>query len=281
MNYELLYDTDSINIIICTYNFEAKYVSKKVHQYFISNHKKINLILVSNKKDVKTHLTDNYIYLVGSNANLDLSAYYEGLLFCKANKIDHLFTIVCNDNIFVKHDFNFSFKSIIKYQKLILNLTIPSIVGYRSDYTSICLLNPWSYSPNFLPTYFFALNSYGISYYIKLYESTLGISAMSIKNDYIFTQKLVPLNLLNLIFAHLNFIDSPLSWHGIKKYSTDDTLIQKKMNCVFFEHYISGLFYNDGTIIYINSSKKYILLQFFRDFIYRYLNKKFNDKFFI
>jgi hypothetical protein len=275
VNQQLLFDTNSINVIICTYNFEPKFVSKKIHQFFLSINKKINLILVSNKKNNQNHSTDKYVYLVGSNSNLDLSAYYEGLLYCKANKIDHLFTIVCNDNIFVKHDFNFSFKSIIKYQKLVLNFTIPSIVGYSSDYTTICLVNPWSNSPNFLPTYFFALNNYGINYYIKLYESTLAISATSNKNDYIFTQKLVPFNLLNLIFAHLNIIDSPLSWHGIKKYSTDNILIQKKMNCVFFEHYISGLFYNDGALIYINTSKKYILTQFIRDFIYRALNKKY------
>jgi len=274
VNHQLLYDTNLINVIICTYNLEPEYVSKKVHQYFISINKKINLILVSNNIIKQNKTSDKYVLLIGSNSNLDISSYYEGLLYCKANKIDHFFTIVCNDNIFVKHEFSFSFKSIIKYQKLFSNFTIPSIVGYRSYYTSVCLVNPWSYSPNFLPTYFFALNNYGISYFIKLYDSTLAISASKMKNDFIFTQKLVPFNLLNLIYAHLNFTDSPFSWHGKKKYSTDNNLIQKKMNCVFFEHYISGLFNTNGAIIYLNTSKKYILTQFIRDLINRVLNKK-------
>ena len=273
MSKQLLYEKNTINIIICAYNLEPKDISKKIHLYFKKVKKEINLIIVSNKHFSQNYTSNEFTYLSGTNSNLDHSAYYEGLLFCKINNLIQFYTIVCNDNIFSKHDFNFSLESILKYQNLAINFSVPTIVGYRSNYSSVCSINPWSRSPHFLPTYFFALNYFGIEYYMKLYESTLAISSTISNNDYVFKQKLVPFNLLNLLFSHLQFIDSPISWHGLRKYYTDDILVQKKMNCVFFEHYISGLFDTEGAIIYLNTSKKYIILQLLRDFIYKLMNK--------
>jgi hypothetical protein len=153
-----------------------------------------------------------------------------------------------------------------------MNLLGPVIVGYRSFYSSICLINPWSCSPSFLPTYFFALNESGINLFNKLYEETVQKCVSINDYDYLFKKKLVPENLKFLIFAHLENQDSPISWHGLSKYNSLNDLVKKKRNCVFFEHYLSGNFGLKGAIIYLNTSRRYVLKQFFKDYLQKMVN---------
>ena len=273
MIFDIKESTNSdINVVLCIFNSDPILSASKILKLFKSKLLRINLILVLNN-EYKDDIISNDFYIVkGSNSCLDISAYYEGLKFLTKINLDKNFTIVCNDNIFFKHNFTFSFSSILEYQNIALDLLVPSIIGYRTFYSSICLTNPWSNSSSFLPTYFFALNSFGVNQFLYLYENTLYKGVLLNEYDYVFANNLVPFNLKNLIFAHLKNSNSPISWHGLVKYSVSKELIMKKMNSVFFEHYLSGVFGKEGAIIYLNTSRRYVFKQFFKDL----LSRKFN-----
>jgi hypothetical protein len=264
--------TNSVNFILCTFNSDPFLSGRKILNYFNEKSIKVNLFVISNSPNHKISTCEDFILVQGSNSCLDISAYYEGLVLISSLDLLNSFTIVCNDNLFFKHHWKFSIESILKYQNVSCEISSPVLIGYRSFYSSICLTNPWSSSYNFLPTYFFALNESGLSFFKKLYEDTILKCVSKNDYDYIFNSNLVPLNLKYLIFAHLQNQNSPISWHGLSKYSCSNNLVKKKMNCVFFEHYLSGKFGLEGVIIYLNTSRRYILMQFFKDYLQKMVN---------
>lgn len=261
--------SNSVNFVLCTFNSDAFSAGRNILNFFKKKSIKINLIVISNSSNSNKSYSDDFFLIQGSNSCLDISAYYEALVFISNKRLESNFTIVCNDNLFFKHDWRFSIESILTYKNVSMELSGSVVVGYRSFYSSICLTNPWSNSPSFLPTYFFALNESGISFFKMLYEESIQKCVSMDDYDYLFDKKLVPQNLNFLIWAHLQNHNSPISWHGLSKYSLSNNLVKKKMNCVFFEHYLVGNFGLKGAVIYLNTSRRYILKQIIKDFIYK------------
>jgi hypothetical protein len=259
-----------LNIIICSYNVQPEVLISKVEKIAFKNKLSIRGVVVCNKKQSKIYNIKNWDIINGSNSILDFSAYYEGISFLLKDNYFFHNTLFLNDSLFLKHDYYFSLNQILKFNFLANEIKLPCLVGFRSFYSSICLENPWSKSPSFIPTYLFLLNTNAINVFLSLQQYAIK-DEIFIENFFNSNKKLNP-QFIELIKAHLIYKNSPLKWAGGDYYSVDNLTVNKKARCVYFEHRLSGEISKNGALLFVNAARLVQIKFLIREYIFKIVN---------
>jgi hypothetical protein len=257
-------------IVVCSFNVEPKLIIKRLDKIFNRYDYHYKGVIVCNKNFYVTTDSSNWNIIEGSNEFFDFSAYFEGLVFLNNNHLVDSNILFLNDSIFLKHDFKYSINLILKANFVISEIITPSLIGFRSHYTTICLFNPWSKIDVFIPTYIFIINNAALNLFISLKSNA------EIEN--IFTDNIndwsdnIPYQFkvfLNSYIFNNNFNNS---WDGNKKYILNKKDLYKKARCVYFEHKLSGEIGLHGNFIFPNVGKKSQIIFSFRNYFHKLFN---------
>ena len=137
-----------------------------------------------------------------------------GFIYFKKNYTNFDNCLFLNDSLFIKHNYKYSLNLVFKNVNLFDQITIPCILGFKSNYASICIENPWSKTNFFIPTYLFMLNS-------KAYHLFEKMSLEFLKNDFIQSNVLdydISIQFKEHIRAHLLYDNNIVKWNGFNKY---------------------------------------------------------------
>ncbi len=259
-------------VIVCSYSVSPDLIIRK----FIKLNNKYNFIIIgviitNNNLFHFQNKYDNWIVKNGSNSILDFSAYFEGLNLIK-DKINESSPILFfNDTLIFKHDFSFSINEIFKYYDLMNEINFAAMAGFKSNYNSICLKNPWSNNSVFIPTYLFLLNVQGFKILNQIKES-INFENLIIDEN-IFDSINANPQFIELLKSHTIYNQSPLSWNKNNYKIQDLNLFYKKAFCVYLEHRLSGEISNVGGLIFLNGSRRIQLNLIFREFLINIFNK--------
>lgn len=262
-------------VVICTYSVKPKLILDKFLKF--SNQYNLNIrgVLVQNNDNIIDYKYKNWIILKGTNKMLDFSAYYEGLTYFQNELTEGDPILFFNDTLFLKHDFYFSLKELFKYLDLITEIQLNAMVGFKSNYNSICLVNPWSNIDAFIPTYVFLINYNAICVFNNILHEIYSLNLEM--NEEIFDSLPISSKFKELLKAHTFYSKSPITWKNSNINSLDIQLLCKKALCVYFEHKLSGEIGSNGGLIFLNASRRFqihfllreTLIRFFKNILWR------------
>lgn len=259
---------NNLFIVVCSFNVEPKLIIKRLEKIF--NNYIYNGVIICNKKSNVISDIPNWNIIEGSNDFFDFSAYFEGVEFLNNKFVIDSNILFLNDSLFLKHDFKYSINQILKANLGISDIITPSLVGFRSYYSSICLFNPWSKIDVFIPTYIFTINHAALNLFISL-KSKAKIENIFTDNINEWSHK-IPYQFKIFLHSYIfnNYFNN--SWDGTKKYLLNTQDLYKKARCVYFEHKLSGEIGLHGNFIFPNVGKKSQFIFSFRNYFHKIFN---------
>ena len=250
-------------IVVCSFNVEPKLIIKRLDRILNNYSYNYNGVITCNKNYNVISNIPNWNIIEGSNDFFDFSAYFEGVEFLNNKFVIDSNILFLNDSIFLKHDFKYSINQILKANLIISEIITPSLIGFRSNYSSICLFNPWSKIDVFIPTYIFTINHAALNLFISL-KSKAKIENIFTDNINDWSDK-IPYQFK--IFLHSYIFNK---YFNIFRYLLLKCSI--KARCVYFEHKLSGEIGLHGNFIFPNVGRKSQFIFSFRNYFHKFFN---------
>jgi hypothetical protein len=252
-------DQTELTLVVCSYLIDPMLISEKLMAIGSKLGISVRGVIVVNNPAMSSDCGGGVFDIIrGSNEILDFSAYIEGAKWVASSSEDEPRHILfLNDRFLTSMDVFGYFRLLLSYLSLISDLDGPVLAGLRRGYNSVCMHNPWSKLDIYIPTFCFLLNKQGLDSLTQLPQLAID-DGLSLDEDLSleFGVGKVSIAFREYLRAHCLLDSSPFSWKNAGDYCVDSDLIRKKLRCVYFEHRLSGVIGDFGSIIPIDAGFK-------------------------
>lgn len=259
------------HVVACCYSCDPTTFLEKVRTVFSRLGHSASGVVVDNRGGSPESRDPLWDILPGDNADLDFSAYFQGLDFLKAKHGQELGVVIfINDSLFLRHNPLANLQRIVGLTSLLAEMKAPAITGKADSYQTICLRNPWSGLNSYVSTYCFALNN-GAQSILGRLRALAEADGLYDTSGNFSTNWGSPLNpaFRELLLANIHYSASPYRWHSISKHQNNAPLLQKKVRCIYYEHRLSGEIGLNGCIVPINAGPRARISVYVAEFIAR------------
>lgn len=259
------------NIVACCFSDDPLEFLNKIKKVFSRLGHSTSGVVVDNRGRSIDADDVQWDILPGDNADLDFSAYFQGLDFLREKHGEELGVVIfINDSLFARHDPIINLQRIVALTPLLADMRAPAITGKADSYQTICLKNPWSDLSSYVSTYCFALNSAGqqILGELRALAEADGLYDPAADFGTDWGLSLYPA-FREMLLANIHYSSSPYRWHSISKHLDNTLLLQKKVRCIYYEHRLSGEIGLHGCILPINAGPRARSRVYIAEFIAR------------
>lgn len=248
-------DKARLFVIGCSYQIEPGALSRWIAKGLNSIARPYEGVIVCNGSHSIPSNGPLWKYIRGTNSNLDLGAYREGVESIQPTDLS-LFLFL-NDSLITKHGGTSHLTELLKYVDIVSDACHPVIAGKTDEYNSICYYNPWSKLPVYVCSFCFLANRSCLDYVIevnKIADSVFDQNSRASSDAEV--AHYLDRNFSLFLDSHLKYSGTGLSWYQLATYKSDSNLVHKKRKCVFMEHRLSGFVGLTGSLISIYSSPR-------------------------
>jgi hypothetical protein len=254
----------ALTTVVCSYSISPADIAKLLADYGRCLGVHFHGSIIANGRHDLTGVGADWTVRKGSNAELDFSAYQEGLeaLGQTRDSIPGVVLFI-NDTAFQKHHGLEIVRSLMHYLDPVADCVVPAMAGKADAYDNICYRSPWSGLPVYLSTFCFLLNRpalpaiAGVLSYvdadlgdktIDLDDPTWGLGLETAFREY--------------LRSHLTYSGISNSWYQLTQKRYNRRLISQKARAVYYEHRLSGDIGSNGVLFNIYPTLR-SKLQFF------------------
>lgn len=256
MNGSSQYIPEKLIVVACSFYLTPEQIIKRIDRVFSKNSYYFGLIVSNRSSDHIGILPKCWGLILSDNSINDFSAYFKAIRHLKKMDNFHEYNILfLNDSLFTKHFYSISLNAISEKIRLLGMFNTPAMIGYKSNYTSICLHNPWSRANSFVPTYLFALNFSALQLFEELEDEYYHYVLPWLGGEFVKTlhaaESLRQLACFRAYEAYENRI-------GVSRQVNSERTnwILKKASCIYLEHRLSGVIGARGVMIFLNDGLK-------------------------
>lgn len=257
---------ETVTCVACCYNLTPEEMQVRLEKVASKIGLTLRGVVVANNPAHTLVDRQGWQTIRGSNAIMDLSAYYEGLHALGETELSKDVVLILNDTIFTDHNPHWNLKEVLKYRKFVTVVEEPCIVGKVDHYLSACFRNPWSKLNAYVSSFCFLLNRRGQQTFLDVYrrmpDEFPDAQLPVLHPDW--GRSLDP-TFRTYLRLHLGTDFDPNSWYKAKKYSSNDKIFSIKSCCVYLEHRMSGEIGKNGVIIAINAGTRTKIKYFFNE----------------